>query len=463
MRPFPKDPLPLRWRALLVDYTRGVHRKRPGAPPKGQATPGCYLRFGTERDQAALACLSFHWLCVFRLMRIESLRVKNFKVFGDVHLTDIPAMLVVVGANGTGKSTLFDVFSFLRDCLETDVRKALNKRGGFREVLSQEAEHELITFELTGRFDQQEETGNFSYELTITDPSRGRAIALEHLTQEFPQSGKKSTVYKLDKIGVAGIQMALDSTEELLNEKFKLVLGSTDILAVSIMGVVAGFPAAMGVFKLLTSFHLFNFDLNTAIGRKERNGDPEQLSESGDNLALVARTLYEQHPEVFAKVLERLARHVPGLAGVEPLVMQDGSLILRFQDGSFKAPFLDRQISDGTVKLFAYLVLLYDPRPRGLLAIDEPENHLYPKLMAELAEEFRYYAIRGGGQVLIATHSPDFLNATEVEEVCWLVKRNGRTEIRRAKDDQQVAVYMAEGDQMGYLWKQGFFKEADPQ
>jgi predicted ATPase len=157
-----------------------------------------------------------------------------------------------------------------------------------------------------------------------------------------------------------------------------------------------------------------------------------------------------------------MTRRVPGVKAVEPLLMDDGYLTLRFQDGSFKTPFLDRYVSDGTIKMFAYLVLLYDPRPHPLLCVEEPENQLYPKLMPELAEEFRLYAHRGG-QVLVSTHSPDFLNACELDEVFWLVKNKGYTEIRRAKDDPQIAAYMADGDQMGYLWKQGFFEGADPQ
>jgi predicted ATPase len=97
-----------------------------------------------------------------------------------------------------------------------------------------------------------------------------------------------------------------------------------------------------------------------------------------------------------------------------------------------------------------------------LLCVEEPENQLYPQLMAELAEEFRSYSNRGG-QVFVSTHSPDFLNAAELQEVCWLVKKNGFTEIHRAKDNGQIAAYMAEGDQLGYLWKQGFFDGVDPQ
>ena len=81
--------------------------------------------------------------------------------------------------------------------------------------------------------------------------------------------------------------------------------------------------------------------------------------------------------------------------------------------------------------------------------------------MAELAEEFRAYA-RRGGQVFVSTHSPDFLNALALEEVFWLVKHNGATEVQRAKDHAQIAAYVNEGDQLGYLWKQGFFDGVDP-
>ena len=67
-----------------------------------------------------------------------------------------------------------------------------------------------------------------------------------------------------------------------------------------------------------------------------------------------------------------------------------------------------------------------------------------------------------GGQVFISTHSPDFLNALEVDEVYWLVKERGFTAIKRASEDLQISAYMAEGDKMGYLWEQGFFEGVDP-
>ena len=69
-------------------------------------------------------------------MHVESIKLKNFKSFKDVTMLDIPHYCVIVGANGTGKSTLFDAFGFLKDCLTYNVRQALQARGGYAEVVS---------------------------------------------------------------------------------------------------------------------------------------------------------------------------------------------------------------------------------------------------------------------------------------------------------------------------------------
>jgi len=106
-------------------------------------------------------------------------------------------------------------------------------------------------------------------------------------------------------------------------------------------------------------------------------------------------------------------------------------------------------------------VLLYDPKPHPPLAIEEPENQLYPELLHELVEEFRDYA-RRGGQVFISTHSPEFLSGARLEEIYWLVKEKGFTHVRRAQDCQLLRDLVAAGDLPGTLWKQGLFEGAGP-
>lgn len=210
--------------------------------------------------------------------------------------------------------------------------------------------------------------------------------------------------------------------------------------------------------SLLENWHISDFHIGDARPSAEA-GYSAHLSTRGDNVAQVAQYLFERHPERFARMLDAMRQRVPGMEKVEARPTEDGRLVLRFQDGSFKDPFIARYVSDGTIKMFAYLVLLYDPRPHPLLAVEEPENQLYPGLLAELVEEFRDYA-RRGGQVFVSTHSPDFLNGAKLEEIYWLAKEQGFTTIRRVSDSKLLRDLCAEGDLPGALWKQRLFEEA---
>ena len=142
---------------------------------------------------------------------------------------------------------------------------------------------------------------------------------------------------------------------------------------------------------MIENWHISDFHVSEARPSQEE-GWAEHLSTRGDNLPLAASFLFEHHPEIFRKVLKAMQERVPGVSVVEPKQTEDGRLVLRFQDGSFKDPFVARYVSDGTIKMFAYLVLLNDPTPYPLLAVEEPENQLYSKLLPDLAEEFRAYA-----------------------------------------------------------------------
>ena len=399
-------------------------------------------------------------------MQIESIRLKNFKVFQDITLSEIPPFCVIVGANGTGKSTLFQVFGFLKDCLTYNVGAAVQSRGGWHELVSRGHEHEHILIELQFRLEISKVQRLVTYSLELASRDNRVAVAREILRYKRGASG--SPYHFIDFAFGQGKAVVneddFNKTEEELTKEAQN-LDKPDILAIKGLGQFQKFKAANAFRQLIENWHVSDFHINLARGSKDAAGYADHLSVSGDNLQLVANRLYTESTQsrgLFDKIIELMKKRVPGISGIEPEPTKDGRLLLKFQDGSFKDPFVDKYVSDGTIKMFAYLLLLHDPAPHPLLCVEEPENQLYPKLLWELAEEFRGYANRGG-QVFVSTHSPDFLNATRIEEVFWLVKQDGFTQVRRARDDEQLAAYMAEGDQMGYLWKHGFFPEVDPQ
>lgn len=390
-------------------------------------------------------------------MQIETIEIQNYRLFRQAKLKDLPSLAIIVGANGSGKSTLFDVFSFLKEALAQNVSVAVARRGGFRELVSR---GEKGPIKIIVKF--RESGGRLAtYQLEIGEDVGKPVVVREILKFRRGQYGQPWHFVDFSKgKGTAITNEAAYGREDVKAERKEYALDDPSVLAIKGLGQFKEFRVVSEFRGLIENWHISDFHISEARPSAEA-GYAEHLSTRGDNIALVAQYLYENHADRFQKVLEAMKERVPGVSKVEAKPTEDGRLVLRFQDGSFQDPFIARYVSDGTIKMFAYLVLLYDPKPHPLLAIEEPENQLYPELLYELIEEFRGYA-GIGGQVFVSTHSPDFLNGAELDEIYWLVKSNGFTEIKRASENVLLKRLRDEGDLPGVLWKQGLFDGAGP-
>ncbi len=386
-------------------------------------------------------------------MQIESIQIRNYRLFRLAEMTKLPRLAIILGANGSGKSTLFDVFSFLKEALVGNAVAAVSRRGGFRELVSRGEDGPIgitIKFRESGgrlatyQLDIGEAEGRPMVEREVLQFRRGRHGQPWHFL-DFSR-GKGSAITNEAAYGQEGIKA----------EREEYVLDDPSVLAIKALGQFKGFRVVSELRNLIENWHISDFHIGDARPSSEA-GYAEHLSTRGENIAQVAQFLLEKHPDRFEKVIRAMQERVPGVTGVEAKTTEDGRLVLRFQDGSFKDPFIARYVSDGTIKMFAYLVLLYDPKPHPLLAVEEPENQLYPELLHELIEEFRNYALRGG-QVFVSTHSPDFLNGAQLEEIYWLVKKDGFSEIRRVCESELLQDLVADGDLPGALWRQGLFE-----
>ena len=391
-------------------------------------------------------------------MKIESLEIHNYKVFRNVTIKDLPNMAVFLGKNGVGKTTFFDVFGFLHDCLNSNVKAALAKRGGFKEVLSRDQSGD-ISFVI--KFRPSKDEPLITYELSIGLDEQNKAVVKKEILRF--RRGQKGAPWKVLEFysgeGLAA-EGKLNSYEDVnLTTRKRQKLDSPDILAIKGLGQFKEFEAISTFRKLIEDWYVADFRIDAARERQEA-GYSEQLSRNGDNLSAVTKYIYDNHPEVFRVIIEKMKERVPGIESVEAQETEDGYVVLRFQDGKFKNPFSAKFVSDGTIKMLTYLVLLHDPEQHALLCIEEPENQLYPELLEELAEEFRIYA-NTGGQVFVSTHSPDFLNSVRLEEIYILEKENGFTEIHKASDNPLAASLVKAGDLPGALWKQGLLTRID--
>ena len=418
------------------------------------------------------------------MAKIEGFRVKNFKVLKDVTLgrlwnlqgsQPLTPMTAVIGKNGVGKSALFDAFGFLADALKSGVEEACDARGrgGFERMRTQ-GQAGPIEFEVYYR-----EHGNarpITYEIAIEADQFGRPYVLQERLRQRRKGQKRGWPfsflmlnegrgwawkgeqegYEIDESKEQLDILALINlmTEEESSETEIIELEDQRKLGIATLGALKQHPRISAFRRFVEGWYLSYFTPDAARSLPLA-GPQKHLNIHGDNLGNVVQFMEREHPLRFQTILKKIAEKIPGIDRIDTERTGDGRLLLRFNDKGFQDAFYAQQVSDGTLKVFAYLLLLEDPTPPPFLCIEEPENGLYHKLLETLANQFRQHASghKGGSQVFITTHQPYFVDSLEPKEV-WILEKgaDGFSTIRRASDDQIVNNMVAEGLPLGSLW-----------
>ena len=442
---------------------------------------------------------------------LEGIRIQNYRVLKDVTLgrtmdareaAPLTPLTAVIGKNGVGKSSLFDAFGFLADCLTWGVEEACDEsgRGGFDRIRSQ-GSNEPIMFQVYYR--EEPQAPLVFYGLNINSDDAGRPfVAIEFLFQmnDGDNSGTVrafllmsngfGVAWKEDALGQAENENAEDgfdlewfidfmptieesladteSDEEgskiwLLREfEYKaqgedreiIQLQDNRRLGIATLGALKQHPRIAAFREFLEGWYLSYFTPDAARGLPMA-GPQRRLSVHGDNLGNVVQYMERENRDGFDRILRKIAARVPGIDRISTVRSPDGRLLLQFNDRGFVDPFYASQMSDGTLKLFAYLLLMEDPNPPPLICIEEPENGLYHKLLEVLAAEFRAHATGESNtpQIFVTTHHPYLVDALTPEEV-WVLEKgeDGFATISRASDDKIVKAMVEEGLPLGSLW-----------
>ena len=399
---------------------------------------------------------------------IEGFRVRNYRALRDVTLgrlstqqqgEPLTPFTVVIGRNGAGKSTLFDAFGFVADCLSTDVETACDakQRGGFERMRSL-GTNDAIQFEIYYREAKGERP--ITYELAINLDDSGRPFVQSEVLKQrrkrqkfgppFPflrlDHGKGKVWAGEEAVEVAGAE------EDRAQEEVEL----TDLrqLGIATLGTLKEHPRIKRFRDFLKGWYLSYFHPDSARSIPSA-GAQRHLNIHGDNIGNVVQYMEREHKERFSSILQRIAAKIPGIQSIRTIETQDKRVLLQFNDGAFSDPFYAGQMSDGTLKIFAYLLLMEDPEPPPFICIEEPENGLYHGLLDTLALELRSHATgkKNSPQIFVTTHQPYFVDALSPTEV-WILEKatDGFSTIRRVSDLALVQNLVDEGLPLGSLW-----------
>ena len=419
------------------------------------------------------------------MARIEGIRIRNYRVLRDITLgklwnapgtQPLSPLTAVIGKNGVGKSSLFDAFGFLADCLKLGVEEACDARGrgGFDRLRSQ-GSTTPIEFEVYYR--QDSKARPITFEFAIDKDNSGRPYVTRERLRQRRRGQTRGWPFSFLMLnegeGVAwtgqmqGWQIDEDGRLELdlssLLSKLEdeegahreiIELEDKRKLGIATLGALKQHPRIAAFRQFIEGWYLSYFTPDAARGLPMA-GPQRHLNVHGDNLGNVVQFMEREHRDRFDRILRRIAARVPGINRIDTERSPDGRLLLRFNDRGFEDPFYAQQVSDGTLKVFAYLLMLEDPQPPPFICIEEPENGLYHKLLELLAEEFRRHTTgrKNAPQVFVTTHQPYFVDALKPEET-WVLEKavDGFATISRASDDAVVQAMVEEGLQLGGLW-----------
>lgn len=420
------------------------------------------------------------------MAKIEGFRVINYRSLRDITMgklwntqnaKPLTPMTAVIGKNGVGKSTLFDTFGFLSDCLKGGVEEACDSRGrgGFERIRSQ-GQKGSIEFQIY--YKENQKALPITYELAIDIDSYERPyVKRERLRQRRKGQDRgqpfsflilnegKGVAWKGEEKGVNEDQGEFDVTnliEEIQRGEISEESRETEIvelddkrkLGIATLGALKQHPRITAFRRFIEGWYLSYFTPDAARSLPLA-GPQKHLNTHGDNLGNVVQFMEREHPNKFKSILQKISSKIPGVEKISTEKSPDGRLLLQFNNKGFQDPFYAQQMSDGTLKVFAYLLLLEDPSPPPFLCIEEPENGLYHKLLETLAREFREHATdrNRGSQVFVTTHQPYFVDALEPKEV-WVLEKgeDGFSTIRRASEDPLIENLVSEGLPLGGLW-----------
>ncbi len=389
--------------------------------------------------------------------------IKMGQLYSDQRGTPLSNMVAIIGPSGNGKSTLADAFGFIADALVTDVETACDKgnRGGFEKLVSQGTSGP-ISFEIYYR--ETRSARPITYELTIGADKNGRPYVMEERLRQRranQSSGRPlSFLYLTNGKGYAfeGVEGGQDDAGIDTGVKVTVELNDMRKLGIVTLGAMKQYSRIEKFLGFLQSWYLCYFAPDSA--RQIQTAAPTpHLDRAGSNLNNVAQYMFRENAAEFKKILSEIQTKIPNIKKIEPVRLQNGQMALEFYQNDFKDPFFSQRMSDGTLKLFAYYLLLHEKNPRQLVFIEEPENGLYHQYLADLAREMAKSVGSGfAKQLFITTHSPFFVNALPPEDV-WVLEKgdDGFSTAKRASDYEFVKELVEEGAPIGDLWYSKFF------
>jgi len=361
------------------------------------------------------------------IYRLKSLAIQGYRPFRNFR-ADLGCLEVLVGANGSGKSCLFEFLKFLRDSLYGDIPP---------EIIAGSVGQQIFHTPGPQRFAWAVEvdtgqTDLIQYQGELVGPVGRTTVTFERVQTARPLDLRTAQSYLF--MEVRGREGVLQDPESRGMKRQDIALSRPNQLA---LGTVTN-PTMTTLYKLreyIQGWRFYSaFNLANAKIRKSVPIEQEPiLHEDGGNLSAVLHYLLTEHQTVFDELQQHLKAVVPGFVGLTVKARGGpGEVIGFWRETGVDGDLSLADLSDGILRLICWIVLCLQPNPPSLICIDEPDQGVHPRTLPILSGLFEKACERT--QLLIATHSSYFLTQFDLSQVAVLRKDGGEAKFLKPYD-----------------------------
>jgi predicted ATPase len=358
--------------------------------------------------------------------------IKNFKSLRDVTLT-FDRNNVLVGPNMSGKSNLIDFFRFVRDLtsasqglsgmLSAFSSRMFASRNGFLDVIWKGAEDQIISFELEGTLNRNGKPSTWAYAVTLLGD-----LTWGHVTVQAEE---------LTLTGDAGTSILIgtkDNRRTIYGRDGNQIIEIPPDPRLALEYEYPNWDAPL-IKKSIFSWRFYNF-IPQLMRKPNPSAAPEMLSTTGENLSSWLMLIQTSHSDSFDRIRSAAKDVLPDVQSIFTSPTAQSTVYLASRESNLRRPITVAEMSDGELVFTALLSLLYAPpelKP-PVCFIEEPENHLHPRMLSILMGLFHQVQRElssSEGQLFLTTHSPYLLDHFSIDEILLFSKKEGATRVSR--------------------------------
>jgi predicted ATPase len=361
--------------------------------------------------------------------RLTSVKIQGYRPFRNFE-APLQPLEIIVGANGAGKSSLFEFLRFLRESLSQDIPAEI-----VPDSIGQQIFH--IPGPAKFQWDIEIDTGRpigIRYLGELMGPVGRTQVSYERVESSKPFSDKYTNPYiYMDIKGNKGVVQDPDTKKFAQQE---IALKRPNQLALSVMTNPSledlyNLREYIRDWKFYSSFNIANYKIRKSVPIEQE----PVLREDAGNLSSILHYLMTEHRSAFDELQQHLCSVVPGFKGLTVKARGGpGEVIAFWQESGIDQDLSLADLSDGILRLICWICLCVQPNPPSLICIDEPDQGVHPRTLPVLAGLFEKASERT--QIFLATHASYFLTQFDISQIAVLRKENGEAKFIKPGNSQ---------------------------